>query len=77
MTSVAIHELCSLYRETAQRGKGGSRVSCNVLVLYWNKGGNTRKVAEAIHTTVQGHGLLSEIVEITAKYLVPADYSQI
>ena len=39
-------------------------MSCNVLVLYWSKGGNTRKVAETIHTTVQEHGISSEIVEI-------------
>jgi len=39
-------------------------MSCNVLVLYWSKGGNTRKVAETIHTAVQGHGISSEIVEI-------------
>ena len=39
-------------------------MSCNVLVLYWSKGGNTRKVAETIHTTVQDHGISSEIVEI-------------
>ena len=41
-------------------------MSCNVLVLYWSKGGNTRKVAETIHTTVQGHGISSELVEIEA-----------
>ena len=39
-------------------------MSCNVLVLYWSKGGNTRKVAERIHTTVQGLGISSEIAEI-------------
>ena len=39
-------------------------MSCRVLVLYWSKGGNTRKVAETIHTAVQDHGLSSEIVEI-------------
>ena len=38
----------------------------NVLVLYWSKGGNTRKVAETIHTTVQSFGISSEIVEIDA-----------
>ena len=41
-------------------------MSCKVLVLYWSKGGNTRKVAETIHTAVQRHGISSEIVEITA-----------
>ena len=41
-------------------------MSCKVLVLYWSKGGNTRKVAETIHTTVQGYGISSEIVEIEA-----------
>jgi hypothetical protein len=41
-------------------------MSCRVLVLYWSKGGNTRKVAEAIHTTVQRFGIPSEISEITA-----------
>ncbi len=41
-------------------------MSSNVLVLYWSKGGNTRKVAETIHTTVQGHGISSELVEIEA-----------
>lgn len=39
-------------------------MSCNALILYWSKGGNTRKVAEMIHTTVQEHGISSEIVEI-------------
>lgn len=39
-------------------------MSCRVLVLYWSKGGNTRKVAETIHMTVQGHGISSEIAEI-------------
>jgi flavodoxin len=41
-------------------------MSCRVLVLYWSKGGNTRKVAETIHTTVQRHGLSSDIIEIKA-----------
>lgn len=45
-------------------GEGGSRVSCRVLVLYWSKGGNTRKVAETIHNTVERHGISSEIMEI-------------
>ena len=39
-------------------------MNCRVLVLYWSKGGNTRKVAETIHTTVQRHGISSEIMEI-------------
>jgi flavodoxin len=39
-------------------------VSCKILVLYWSKGGNTHKVAETIHTTIQDHGLSSEILEI-------------
>ena len=43
-----------------------------VLVLYWSKGGNTRKVAETIHATVQGCGLSSEIVEITADLEIDA-----
>jgi len=34
--------------------------------LYWSKGGNTRKVAETIHATIQSHGLSSELVEIEA-----------
>ena len=42
-------------------------MSCRALVLYWSKGGNTRKVAQAIHTTVERHGLLSEIVQIKAE----------
>ena len=41
-------------------------MSCKVLVLYWSKGGNTRKVAETIHTTVQYHGISCEIREIEA-----------
>ena len=41
-------------------------MSCRVLVLYWSKGGNTRKVAETIHTSVQNHGISSEMAEITA-----------
>ncbi|MBL7175396.1 MAG: hypothetical protein ISS66_06180 [Desulfobacteraceae bacterium] len=41
-------------------------MSCRVLVLYWSKGGNTRKVAETIHKTVQLHGISSEIIEIKA-----------
>jgi len=41
-------------------------MSSKVIVLYWSKGGNTRKVAETIHTTIQGHGLSSELVEIEA-----------
>ena len=39
-------------------------MSCRVLVLYWSKGGNTRKVAETIHTTVHRHRISSEIMEI-------------
>ena len=39
-------------------------MSCRVLVLYWSKGGNTRKVAETIHTTVEDYGISSEIMEI-------------
>jgi menaquinone-dependent protoporphyrinogen IX oxidase len=39
-------------------------VSCRALVLYWSKGGNTRKVAETIHTTVESYGISSEITEI-------------
>lgn len=42
-------------------------MSCRVMVLYWSKGGNTRKVAETIHTTVQGHGISSEILQIEAE----------
>ena len=42
-------------------------MSCRALVLYWSKGGNTRKVAETIHTTLQSHHIPSEIVEITAE----------
>jgi flavodoxin len=40
-------------------------MSCRTLVLYWSKGGNTRKVAQTIHTTVQEYGVSSEIAEIT------------
>ena len=42
-------------------------MSCRALVLYWSKSGNTHKVAETIHTTVQRHGISSEILRITAK----------
>ena len=41
-------------------------MGCRVLVLFWSKGGNTRKVAETIHSTVQGYGISSEIMEINA-----------
>jgi flavodoxin len=41
-------------------------VSCKALVLYWSKGGNTRKVADTIHRTVQDHGISSQIKEITS-----------
>jgi flavodoxin len=41
-------------------------VGCRILVLYWSKGGNTRKVAETIHKTVKRHGISSEITEIEA-----------
>ena len=41
-------------------------MNSRVLVLYWSKGGNTRKVAETIHATIQSHGLSSELVEIEA-----------
>ncbi len=41
-------------------------MNCRVLVLFWSKGGNTRKVAETIHATIQSHGLSSELVEIEA-----------
>lgn len=41
-------------------------MSCKVLVLYWSKGGNTRKVAETIHETVQSFSIPSEIAEIKA-----------
>ena len=39
-------------------------MSCRALVLYWSKGGNTRKVAETIHSAVQGFGIPCEIEEI-------------
>jgi flavodoxin len=41
-------------------------MSIKVLVLYWSKGGNTRKVAETIHSTVERFGLSSEMMEIKA-----------
>ena len=41
-------------------------MNSRVLVLFWSKGGNTRKVAETIHATIQSHGLSSELVEIEA-----------
>ena len=47
-------------------------MSCKVLVLYWSKGGNTRKVAETIHTTVQDFGISSEILEIKADLKIDA-----
>ncbi len=40
-------------------------MSLRVLILFWSKGGNTRRVAETIHATVQGHGISSEILEIS------------
>ena len=39
-------------------------MSCRVLVLYWSKGGNTRKVAETIHSMVESFGISSDIKEI-------------
>ena len=47
-------------------------MSCRILVLYWSKGGNTRKVAETIHRTVQQHSISSEIVEIKADLEIDA-----
>ena len=47
-------------------------MSCRVLVLYWSKGGNTRKVAETIHGAVQGYGISSEIMEIEADLEIDA-----
>ncbi len=41
-------------------------MNSRVLVLYWSKGGNTRKVAETIYATIQSHGLSSELVEMQA-----------
>ena len=41
-------------------------MNSRVLVLYWSKGGNTRKVAETIHAAIKSHGLSSELVEIEA-----------
>ena len=41
-------------------------MNSRVLVLYWSKGGNTRKVAKTIHATIKSHGLSSELVEIEA-----------
>ena len=40
-------------------------MGCRVLVLYWSKGGNTHKVAQTIHKTVQDRQIPSEMVEIT------------
>jgi flavodoxin len=37
----------------------------NVLILYWSKTGNTRKVAERIYTAVQSQNLSVEIHDIT------------
>jgi flavodoxin len=47
-------------------------MSCRVLVLYWSKGGNTRKVAETIHKAVQKHRISSEILEIKADLEIDA-----
>ncbi len=47
-------------------------MSCRVLVLYWSKGGNTRKVAETIHTTVEGLGISSEMMEINGDLEIDA-----
>jgi flavorubredoxin len=35
------------------------------LVLYWSAGGNTKKVAEALHQTLSARGLAADIREIT------------
>jgi flavodoxin len=50
----------------------------SVLVLYWSKTGNTKKVAERIYTTVQAQGLPAEIHEITESLEIPfLDYNLI
>ena len=47
-------------------------MSCTALVLYWSKGGNTKRVAEAIHATLTGHGITTELVEIEANLEIDA-----
>jgi hypothetical protein len=41
-------------------------MSCNALVLYWSKNGNTRKVAAAISDRLASHGIDAPLTEITA-----------
>jgi hypothetical protein len=36
----------------------------SALVLFWSKGGNTRKVAAALHHTLKAEGVHSDLVEI-------------
>ncbi len=42
-----------------------------ILVLYWSKTGNTKKVADRIHTTVQTLGLPVDTYEITEALEIP------
>jgi len=38
---------------------------CKAVVLYWSKGGNTKKVAETIHRSLNNLGISSQLLEIT------------
>ena len=38
---------------------------CRALVLYWSATGNTQKVAETIHDTLQGRGVDTDMFKIT------------
>ena len=40
-------------------------MGCSALVLYWSGTGNTRSVAEAIHATLESHGIEARLAKIT------------
>ena len=41
-------------------------MSCKALILYWSRTGNTLRVAETIHSTVEGYGIPSEMMGVSA-----------
>ena len=42
-------------------------MSCTALVLWWSKGGNTRRVTETIHAALERGGVESTLQEISAE----------
>ncbi len=41
--------------------------TCSSLTAYWSHTGNTKQVAETIHSTLEGSGITSTIAEINSK----------